>query len=124
MKRFDRILLVDDDELTLKYNELIIEQAGFKSEIISVSDFNGASSLYKDSILKNTLILIDMNLENENALDLLKKLNMLPNYIASEHEVVILSSAVLLDYKEISESLPEVKKYIEKPLVLEELNML
>lgn len=122
MKDYKRVILVDDDVMTQEYNELILSFSELKSEILRVSSFTELSQSYSEPNAFHSLVILDMNLETENALELLEKMNKLDGYDPSMHDVIILSSAILLDYKEMSKSFPEIKKYVEKPLVLETIS--
>jgi|GEM_PF-6944926 len=117
MTNFQRLIIVDDDVLTLTYNKLLASQYLLDSHIICVqTSAELLSEIKKESSLK-TLIILDMNLASENATDVLKSLNESDAYIKKNNRVVILTSAILESYKLKTKKFSEVIKHFEKPLI-------
>ncbi|MGL1891659.1 MAG: response regulator [Spirochaetaceae bacterium] len=100
MKKCSLILLVDDDLMTLKVGEVLLQDLGYT--VITVE--NGLEAL---KILKNRnidLIILDMNMPKLNGLETLIKIKELDSsnkviicsgYISSKSELLLYKNGIL-----------------------------
>jgi CheY-like chemotaxis protein len=115
------VLLIDDDEIYLKVNELIIQSIGVKSAAIhkfkngkeAIEHINAQISFYKNH---KSIVLLDLNMPIMNGWEFLDKLQSMNHPLETKMKVYLVTSS--LDNRDI-ESLkqyPFVAKYLNKPL--------
>ena len=121
----EKILLIDDDEVTLILCEFIIEINGFAKEIVKLNNgLEGLDFFEEYAINKNqgsaekppALIFLDLNMPVLNGWDFLEDFSRNYPELTSETKVVILSSTVdPEDYKKAFQY-SFVVDFINKPL--------
>jgi CheY-like chemotaxis protein len=129
MKKLNRVLLIDDDEVTNMLNEIVIKDFNNDSEVMIAS--NGAEAL---DFLKETkkqptaglpdIIFLDINMPIMNGFEFLEELNKIGIGHNNEPSIVLLTSSQ--SHKDIEESKKyhQVAYYINKPLTEEKLSEL
>ncbi|EKB48699.1 response regulator [Cecembia lonarensis] len=115
----DEILLVDDDGILNLVHKTIIQRAGLPSSLQCFE--NGKAALdyiqHKQSgLFQKSLIFLDLYMPQCTGWEFLRVFKDLPPEIKSTFMVVVLSSSVRLQDRELVDSFEEVKLFIEKPL--------
>lgn len=119
-----KVLIVDDDLITLKLHQLRIINAGLSRE--PQLFYNGKEALDFLNATEETderyLILLDLNMPVLDGWGFLEALQVhtLPNHI----RVVIITSSVDPADQQRAENYPQVAAYLEKPLSREGLDIL
>jgi CheY-like chemotaxis protein len=98
-KYFNRILLVDDDAISLFLSRLVVEEAALAEKIISLSSVKATLAYLTEHCLDQQaalaslpdLILTDMNLPGADAFDLLAALQVLKQQHVLRVKVEIMS---------------------------------
>lgn len=128
MKKFKRILLIDDDPIANFLHEDLIREVNFAEEVIVKTDAEEALSylkqqceVRKQSVESIDLILLDLNMPNIGGFEFLDKMKALP--LKKAIEVVILTSSIS---KKDIETVHQyrVKEFLSKPLTEEDLKLL
>jgi CheY-like chemotaxis protein len=126
MKKFFKILLVDDDDVDNYLNKYVIDEMGIAERVSICKNGSEALSLLKETCLCKEdgsttvcpeLILLDINMPNMNGFEFLKELQ---NINDRSFSIVILSSSDLIqDVEEAAKF--KVNYYIAKPLTIDKL---
>ncbi len=96
---FKRLLLVDDDAISLFLSRLVLQEAALAEEIISLPSVEATLTYLKGHCLDEKaapatlpdLILTDLNLPGEDAFDLLQALKVLKQQHVLRAKVVVMS---------------------------------
>lgn len=127
MKKFNRIVLVDDDQFTNNINKMIIDGMNLAEEVIMLNSGQQALDFLKPVHSEDSsrtsfpeLILLDLNMPDMNGLEFLQKISTMAHDCLSETAIVILTAS------SDSTSLSELGKlginyYLNKPLTKEKL---
>ena len=128
MAKFENVLLIEDDSITIMVCERIITMTGFASRVKSA--LNGKEAIdYLEEISerKETLpdiIFLDINMPVMNGWQFLEQLETVKSKFPRLPDIYILSSTVdPEDYKK-AESFSTVKSFISKPLTREHLDQI
>lgn len=122
-KKFNKVLLVDDDKINNYINLRLIRRIGLSEEIIVTN--NGQEAInYLKQCEKNalpTLILLDINMPVMDGFEFLEEFEKLEfNNVERPLIVVLTTSTNTNDIKKV-ESSPIAAGYINKPLTEENL---
>ncbi|GAL86569.1 response regulator rcp1 [Sporocytophaga myxococcoides] len=122
-KKFNKVLLVDDDKINNYINLRLIRRIGLSEEIIVTN--NGQEAItYLKKCDKNelpTLILLDINMPVMDGFEFLEEYEKLKvNTVERPMIVVLTTSTNTNDIKKV-ESSPIAAGYINKPLTEENL---
>jgi CheY-like chemotaxis protein len=125
MRRFKRILLVDDDEVANFVSIRVLKKLGISEEVVVLYDGEEALEYVKQHYLKpnqhaasEDLILLDLNMPLMGGFEFLEHFNRLP--VQSKVQICIVSSSSLeQDQKRASDF--NVSGYISKPLSVNKL---
>jgi len=129
MKKFRRILLVDDDETSSFLTQLVIEEMNLASEVIVKADGASALKFLRENCLVNgcaieggcpDLILLDINMPIMTGLEVLEELRKIGGETLLHASVVMLTSSVASKDVEAATRLG-VKAYLDKPLTEEKV---
>lgn len=130
MKKLDKILLVDDDEIANFYDQMIIEDMQIARNIVVKT--NGAEALrfledqcwLEDGFSRETcpeIIFLDVNMPVMNGLEFLEEMNKKSPLNLSRSRVVRLTSSSNARDLEMARMLG-IKAYLNKPLTEEKIN--
>jgi CheY-like chemotaxis protein len=130
MKKIDKILLVDDDEVANFLNQLIIERLGVAEDLEIVLNGQEALDYLKEyyqhadqASLQKILIVLDLNMPVMNGFDFLEELEKQSHWNKTNRFIVILTSS------ENPSDIEGIKNYSiygyeKKPLTEEKLKKL
>lgn len=124
-KPIRKVLLVDDDKVTNLLHTRLINRTGLVDQVDIATD--GVDALdYLQRImdsddLQPELILLDINMPRMNGFEFLQAYANLP-YVPSDQQIVVMLSTSLLKSDHLrAENDPNVFKFDNKPLVVEEI---
>jgi CheY-like chemotaxis protein len=126
MKKFNKILLIDDDPITNFLNEAVIKKAGI-GEVIKVS-LNGADALQyikKECKQENCypdLIIVDINMPVMDGFEFVKQFRELDIKGIEQPNISMLTTST--DMRDVKKSMDLDVTMLKKPLTLEMLNEL
>lgn len=128
MKKFKRILLIDDDPIANFLHENLIRELNFAEEVIVKTDAEEALGYLKhqcevrnQSVGYIDLILLDLNMPNIGGFEFLDKMKDLS--LKKTIEVVILTSSISKKDIEMAHQY-RIKEFLSKPLTEETLKLL
>lgn len=122
--KFDKVLLVDDDNINNFLSEEIISGADIAKEVVLLTDGQQALSYLhslenkKDGSRQKLLILLDLNMPVMDGFEFLEEFN--PANIKADLEIIILTSS---DNQRDIEKIKayDIKNFISKPITEEKL---
>ncbi len=120
MRRIERIILIDDNEVTNFYNMDLLSSLGGGWDIHVFGDAESALVYFEQNSVPlkqvNTLVLLDVKMPGQTGFDLLRELDELDLLEQENIRFCILTSSNLVRDLEEFEKFPMVTHYLEKPL--------
>lgn len=125
------ILLVDDDEGTNFYNEIIIDRAGIANhveitlngkEALEYISYNGENNENITIHPKPVLILLDINMPVMDGWEFLDAFQKLKDKHKGESIIVMLTTSSNKDDRKRASEILEVADFVNKPLSAKTLN--
>ena len=123
--RVEKILLVDDDNITNDINKYLIGKLGMGNEVKVLKNGQEALEYLRDpkNIDPNSppLVFLDLNMPVMDGKEFLREFESKADQLPSKPVIVVLSTTILpQEIKEVEEH-PAVMGRIEKPLTAEKL---
>lgn len=124
MNRYERFVLIDDNEADNVYHEIMIRRAGFAGEVVVFESGPDALAFFeKDPGDKPTCIFLDINMPMMDGFEVAEKATP---WIEKKQAVILVmltSSDNPLD-KERARAIKSIKGYVTKPLDVPKLKVL
>lgn len=118
--RFDKVLLVDDNEIDNFINERIITSSGFSGTVITKTGtdiaFEYVKELGNDIARLPQIIFLDLNMPEKDGFVFLEMFESLPLEARQFCKIIVLSSSISPDDINKASANPYVIKYLNKPL--------
>lgn len=127
MKQLNRILLVDDDDVTNIYNQILIKKLGVAKNIDVATNGKKALEYLQEKKQQNgsaeypELMLLDINMPEMNGFEFLEEYGKLPESNSLGMPIVMLTSSAHDMDVERANSFPYLRGYYVKPLREENL---
>ncbi|NQY66640.1 MAG: response regulator [Flavobacteriales bacterium] len=119
MKKFDLILLVDDDSISTYMARFFLEEIGFSNNTHDVPGGEEACEFLASN--KMELIFLDINMPILNGFEFIEKAKNLG--VLGDSKIIVLSSSQLKEDVDKASSFEEVMGYIVKPLRKEKIEI-
>jgi CheY-like chemotaxis protein len=127
MSKFQKVLLVEDDPITVLVCERIIKLTDFAEEVVSVNNGQEALDFFADGS-NNTqqdipeIIFLDINMPIMNGWEFLDEFSQVKSSLNKTPLIYILSSTVDPEDEKKGLSYTYVKNFLSKPLTKEHLD--
>ena len=122
MGAFTRILLIEDDAITITICERLIKISNFAAEVIACSDGHQAATFLQDNIAgMPEIILVDLHMGVMNGWQFLDWYENWATSLSESPPVYVLSSSLSNEDVKRSEKYTHVKGYIIKPITVKHL---
>ena len=112
------VMIVDDSEADQFLSRYIIESISHNIKIVNAYDGEEALEIINQGHNNPDLIILDINMPRMNGLDFLSAYQNCDN---NHSEVVMLSSTMHEEDKVQCLSFPQVKNFLSKPLIIEDV---
>lgn len=126
--RYSIAMVVDDNEIDRYVAENVIARNRFASDVVSAESAMDALSYLEqhqsDPQALPQVIFLDINMPEMNGFDFLEKYELLTDDIKNNCVIVILSTSLDVDDKEMATRNKHVSMFLNKPLNQEKLRML
>jgi CheY-like chemotaxis protein len=124
MSRYERIILIDDNEADNVYHEIMIERAGFTGEVLVFETGEDALAFFRqDGMTIPTCIFLDINMPGLDGFEVAEQAAPLLADRPAAMLVMLTSSGSPAD-RERAASLPVIKGYVTKPLDVDAIQAL
>ncbi len=118
--KFERVLLIDDNDIDNFINERMITTNHFSREVIVKSSADAALQYLKSNESNQNalpqLIFLDLNMPVMDGFGFLAEFEKLPDTIRQDVKVIVLSSSISPEDINRASTNPFVVKYVNKPL--------
>jgi CheY-like chemotaxis protein len=122
MPGFKKILLVDDDIITITICERLMKIGNFADEVIARSDGQQAREYLLENILSPPeIILLDLHMSIMSGWEFLEWYEKWTASLGSYPPVYVLSSSLSREDSKRSQAYEQVKGYIVKPMTITHL---
>ncbi len=126
MTKFNKVLLIEDDPITILVCDRILQMNQFGGTVITKTNGQEAMQYLKELIAQNEpipeIIFLDINMPVMNGWDFLNELTSLKNQLTHTPKVYMLSSTVDPEDTKRSKYYDNVAGFISKPLKKEHLD--
>lgn len=116
MKKLERIMLVDDDQDTNLYNEIVLNNMNAAEHIVVFQNGKDALNYIVEKDDRVDLILLDINMPVMNGWQFIEQYEQLHKDKQTAVVVVMLTSSINYDDRKRSEAYESIAKFINKPL--------
>ena len=127
-KRFNKVMVVDDNEVDLYVSRRVIEKYSFAEEVILMDSAREALEYLKSHERQPDalpgLIFLDINMPEMNGFEFLDAYIQLADNIKSNCIIMMLTTSVHPEDKARVDGNPYVRNYLNKPLNKEKLSTL
>ncbi len=124
-RKLNCILLIDDDEPTNVFHQMVIEEAGCAETVVSVESGPEALNYLESKVdgehPQPALIFLDINMPDMNGWEFLEEYNKLESKMKGDIVFIMLTTSLNPKDKETAESIPTINGFSNKPLTVESL---
>lgn len=114
------VILIDDDEATIFYNELVLENSGYEGKITSFLDSEKALEYLKSRESQERsqpdVIFLDINMPKLDGWGFLELYKDLPENQKAKKVLIMLTVSLNPTDREKASKYPDVSGYLTKPL--------
>jgi CheY-like chemotaxis protein len=116
--KFDRVLLIDDNDIDNFINERMITTSYFSNQVIVKNSGESALQYLKDNSDKDLpqVIFLDLNMPVMDGFAFLTEYENLPENVKSHCKIIVLSSSISPEDINRASTNQYVVKYVNKPL--------
>ncbi|MEO9872856.1 response regulator [Ekhidna sp.] len=114
MGTFQKVLLVDDDDIVNSINSVIIKHAKFATEVESINNVQTAIDFLKTTGDTPDVIFLDLNMPGLDGWDFMEEYEKLN--ITDGTKVIMLTSSISAKDEERASSSKQIAAFISKPL--------
>ena len=117
MKKFKKVLLVDDDDIVNSINSVIIKHARFADEVESINNVQHAIDFLnrtKNSSDRPEVIFLDLNMPDQDGWDFMEEYEKLG--MNGQVKVIMLTSSISSKDEERASSSKQIAAFVSKPL--------
>ncbi|MEQ8905413.1 response regulator [Ekhidna sp.] len=117
MKKFKKVLLVDDDDIVNSINSVIIKHARFADEVESINNVQHAIDFLnrtKNSSDRPEVIFLDLNMPDQDGWDFMEEYEKLE--MNGQTKVIMLTSSISTKDEERASSSKQIAAFVSKPL--------
>ncbi len=122
---FEKVMVVDDAEIDRFLAKKVLTKHAFAKEVLPQdSAMNALSYLSENQENKEALpdlIFLDINMPKMNGFDFLEEYKKLPESVKKKCIIVMLSSSLLPEDRELAMNNPYVCQFLNKPLTADKL---
>jgi CheY-like chemotaxis protein len=122
MPGFKKILIVDDDIITVTICERMMKISNFAEEVVRCSDGQQAREYLLKNISQPDVILLDLHMGIMNGWEFLEWYQKWTPAFNNYAPVYVLSSSLSQEDSKRSQAYEQVKGYIVKPITIDHLN--
>ena len=116
MTRYERVLLVDDNEADNFFHSIMIERAGYTGEVVALDSGRAALDYLATASDLTTLILLDINMPAMSGFEFARLAEPLLRLRLPHAKIVMLTSTSADGDREQARSSNQIDGYIVKPL--------
>jgi CheY-like chemotaxis protein len=125
MDCFNAVLLVDDDEATNFYHQIVLEEWGKAKNVYVAANGEIAINFLKEHdsfrYQRPSLILLDVNMPVMNGFEFLAAYSQLDEELKASIVVVMLTTSLHPNDQNQAHYFKELRGYLNKPLTIEQL---
>ena len=118
--KFDRVLLIDDNDIDNFINERMITTNFFSNRVIVKNSGESALNYLKENAGEDAnlpqIIFLDLNMPIMDGFAFLTEYEKLPDTVKKNSKVIVLSSSISPEDINRASTNPLVVKYVNKPL--------
>ena len=122
MRKFRKVLLIDDDEIVNSINQVIIKHAKFAEDVVALTGVTEAIDFLRTSQKNGAIpevIFLDLNMPERNGWDFMDEFNQLN---IKETKVVMLTSSISIKDENKAKTSDDIAAFVSKPLSPEMLD--